>query len=74
MHPDEVDVLPRTGWLDRVVKGWHGCHYCADTLKPANNTRAVYDADGMIREQKKRTVACSRMAQLVGARSSRTKR
>ena len=64
---DATDVLPRTGWLNLVTKGWRGCHYCADSLKHASDRGAIYDESGMLRDQRKRVVACERISALVNS-------
>ena len=59
--------LPRTGWLERVQRGWRGCHYCSGSLKAASAPDAIFDEQGMIKRQEKREAACIRMAARVGA-------
>ena len=55
-------VLQRTGWHERMAKGWNGCRFCAKSLLPANATGAVYDENGMLKNQRGRDGAARRLA------------
>ena len=60
-------MLARTGWQQRMEamsSSSKGCGWCKQSLAPANDSGALYDADGMLKDQRRRERSILRMMQL----------